>query len=425
MADGTTFGVPGVAGPARTGQPGAGAARGESGTPGTAATIPLIAEHDSWITVDPVLGCPADCAYCYLGTYNLRATRPARRATPQMVSAALADYLHGRRALVLDPAADATPICLGNYTDMVIARSNRDSLVQYLEAIIAVLPGWRPLVVVTKGELDAELVAQVDTLRWPVYWFLSQSLATDNGMALEFGPVATMSTTLANAELVATSRHQQAVHFWRPFVPELRPYRADLPRLVGTLRSAGLVCSVVLGLKRGPGVPTGDARLRAALAGSLAAPSDGDEVFDIDGWHDLRLAATEVGYPVYRNTSCALGLLGRRHETLGTWREPVSHRLCLPAICPAEQRGRCSDASTGVTLSGEPGLAERVERFLGLPAGTVTCDLADRQMAIPAVIGEHDYNVLTHGLAATFHIRPRQVRREKAWLGAFGGEFQA
>src|SRR5687768_6686868 len=99
----------------------------------TRAAVPLVAEHDSWITVDPILGCPADCAYCYLGPLGLRAARPEMRATPEMVVAAVEDHLYGRRAGVIDPAYDKTPLCVGNYTDMVLTRPNRDALVRIVE----------------------------------------------------------------------------------------------------------------------------------------------------------------------------------------------------------------------------------------------------------------------------------------------------
>ena len=72
--------------------------------------VPLVAEHDSWITVDPIVGCPADCAYCYLGPLGLRATRPTLRATPEMLVAAVEDHLFGRRAGVVDPVYDQTPL---------------------------------------------------------------------------------------------------------------------------------------------------------------------------------------------------------------------------------------------------------------------------------------------------------------------------
>jgi hypothetical protein len=387
----------------------------------TRAAVPLVAEHDSWITVDPILGCPADCAYCYLGPLGLRATRPAVRASPEMVVAAVEDYLGGRRAGVIDPAYDNTPLCIGNYTDMVLSRPNRDALVRIVELLGERVPR-RPVVVVTKGRLDPDLLAALDRPGLPIYWFLSQSMGRLTGLPLERGPIADLDTTLDNARLVSRTTHQKAVHFWRPFVAELRQSRADLRTLVGRLATSGLSCSVAVGLTRGPGVPLRDERLVTLLDRSMAAPAEQWEVFDADGWEDAREAAAAAGYPLYRNTSCALALLSGQPEALGTWRPPYAEHRCLPATCPLGQRGRCGGG--GAAPAGTAGewtaggtLAARVAAFLSLDAGSVSVTAGE--LVIGDMIDEFDYNTLLHGYGRHLAIRAQGVRRQKAWLGSF------
>lgn len=409
------------------------------------AAVPLVAEHDSWITVDPILGCPADCAYCYLGPLGLRATRPTPRATPEMVVAAVEDYLNGRRAGVVDPAHDQTPLCVGNYTDMVLTRANRDALVRLVELLAERIPR-RPIVVVTKGRLDPDLLAALDAPGFPIFWFLSQSMARPAGLPLERGPIADLDTTLDNARLVSRTSHQKAVHFWRPFVAELCPSGADLEKLVGRLATSGLSCSVVVGLTRGPGVPLADERLVTLLDQSVAAPADEWEVFDDEGWAVAREAAAVSGYPLYRNTSCALALLSGQPEALGTWRPPYAEHRCLPAACPLAQRGRCRTAelamselrsaatrTDGAGARGAPTstaagagewtegatLAARVAAFLSLDAGLVSASTGE--LVIGAMIDEFDYNTLLHGFGRRLAIRAQGVRRQKAWLGSFTG----
>jgi hypothetical protein len=399
----------------------------------TRAVVPLVAEHDSWITVDPILGCPADCAYCYLGPLGLRATRPTVRATPEMVVAAVQDYLSGRRAGVVDPARDQTPLCVGNYTDMVLTRANRDTLVRIVELLAERIPR-RPVVVVTKGRLDPDLLAALEVPGFPIFWFLSQSMARPAGLPLERGPVADLDTTIDNARLVARTSHQKAVHFWRPFVAELRPSRADLEKLVGRLATSGLSGSVVVGLTRGPGVPLGDERLATLLEQSVEAQADTWEVFDEEGWVIARDAAAAAGYPLYRNTSCALALLTAQAEALGTWRQPYAEHRCLPAACPLAQRGRCRAAALAMSdprsaptstaaAAGEwtdgATLAARVATFLSLDAGLVS--VTTGELVISAMIDEFDYNTLLHGYGRQLAIRAQGVRRQKAWLGSFTG----
>jgi hypothetical protein len=379
--------------------------------------VPLVAEHDSWITVDPIVGCPADCAYCYLGPLGLRATRPALRATPEMLVAAVEDHLFGRRAGVVDPVYDQTPLCVGNYTDMLLTRPNRDALVRIVELLAERIPR-RPVVVVTKGRLDPDLLAALDRPGFPIFWFLSQSMARPAGVPLERGPIADLDTTLDNARLVSRTTHQKAVHFWRPFVAELRPSRGDLEKLVGRLATSGLSCSVVVGLTRGPGVPLADERLVTLLDQSMAAPAEQWEVFDDEGWAEARDAAVAVGYPLYRNTSCALALLSGQPEALGTWRPPYAEHRCLPAACPLAQRGRCALAAAGEWTDGAT-LAARVAAFLSLDAGQVS--VTTGELVISDMIDEFDYNTLLHGYGRHLAIRAQGVRRQKAWLGSFTG----
>jgi hypothetical protein len=381
------------------------------------AAVPLVAEHDSWITVDPIVGCPADCAYCYLGPLGLRATRPTLRATPEMLVAAVEDHLFGRRAGIIDPAYDQTPLCVGNYTDMLLTRPNRDALVRIVELLAERIPR-RPVVVVTKGRLDPELLAALDRPGFPIFWFLSQSMARPAGVPLERGPIADLDTTIDNARLVSRTTHQKAVHFWRPFVAELRPARGDLEKLVGRLATSGLSCSVVVGLTRGPGVPLADERLVTLLDRSMAEPAQRSEVFDEEGWAEARDAAAAAGYPLYRNTSCALALLSGQPEALGTWRSPYAEHRCLPAACPLAQRGRCALAAGGKWTGGAT-LAARVAAYLSLDVAQVSVTAGE--LVISDMIDEFDYNTLLHGYGRHMAIRAQGVRRQKAWLGSFTG----
>jgi hypothetical protein len=378
----------------------------------------VVAEHDTWISLDPVIGCPADCAYCYLGPLRYKARKPMQRVDIESTGDRLRSYLYGRRSELIDPDTDRTPICLGNYTDMFMTRENRRAVPAILDRITSVLPP-RLLVFITKSALDEEIVKTVDGFGWPVLWFFSQSFAFLKQGKLETGPVADFDTTIANAELVAAAENQNAAHFWRPFVRELVPPLGERPRIIERLKDSGMRCSVVIGMARGPGTPVDDVRLHAELPSTFEDGSAG-EVIDLASWHDIRTTAHELDYPVYRHTSCAIALAESRPEQLGTWAGAAAQEHCLPCSCPVAQRGRCDsmrvdpiDCDSIRTFAGE------VAKFLGLEAGDVGYDVAGRSIHIHTDISEFDFNVVLHAAEGRYSIRAGSIAPSKAWQGPF------
>lgn len=374
----------------------------------------LIAEHDTWISLDPVLGCPADCAYCYLGPMNLRAKKPTARVTPAEMARSLRSYLHGQRAELIDPQDDPTPLCLGNYTDMLMTRENRRFLVDTVRELDGVVPP-RPLVLITKAAIARELVAELDETGWPIVWFFTQSFARDRGMELERGRIADFETTLRNALLVSASRHQHAVHFWRPFVAELAPPQGLQP-VIRRLRDSGMCCSVVTGMHVGPGVPMADPRLRALLP-SVAAARNRIQVIDGAGWREAAAAGRRADYPIYRHSSCAIALVRATGEQLGTWRTDMRWNRCLPCSCPDSQRSNCR--VLGISGAGESadiaGFGERLTKFLGITPEQVSWDSDKGYLDIEASVSEFNYNTILHAARGRYVVSARSVAWQRAW----------
>jgi hypothetical protein len=300
---------------------------------------------------------------------------------------------------------------------MFMTAHSRRIVPRIIERLADVIPP-RPVVLITKAAITETMVTELDAFGWPIAWFFSQSFARDRGVGLERGRIADFGTTLANARAVSASRHQQAVHFWRPFVRELSPSAPDRVQIVRRLRDAGMRCSVVVGMKRGPGVPARDGRLRAHLRSGIEETPDRSEVLDRDGWSELADAARRAGYPIYRHSSCAIALVRRRIEQLGTWRTDLFPDRCLPCSCPAAQRRRCGshvtarDGTEGATV-----FAERIAGFLGLNGDLVSCDDVSGYLYIDTPVSEFDYNVILHASMGRYVPVVQSVRGQKAWPG--------
>lgn len=303
-----------------------------------AKRIPIISEHDTWISVDPVIGCPASCAYCYLGPIGLTGRQPRVRLSAAQAVELLRDYLRATRD-DLQGASDATPICLGNYTDMLMTEGNRRYLLEFArQAADAELN--RPLVVVSKGNMPRDLAESLDSLGMTVLIFHTQSFhRTTLSARTERGPVLAPEQTFELGAVYAGLTNVTPVHFWRPITRETVP-SADWATEVATrLKAAGFACSVAIGLAVGVGVSQSDL-VRTGLLTQYSAICD--EKWDEQVWRDISQAAKSVGYPVYRSTSCAIALATRKPESLGVWdARRGAADLCLPCNCPTEQRYVC------------------------------------------------------------------------------------
>ncbi|MFE4969521.1 hypothetical protein [Streptomyces sp. NPDC056660] len=381
---------------------------------------PLIAEHDTWISLDPVVGCPADCGYCYLGPLGLRGTKPMHRVTPHRMAQLVHSYLNGRRARIIDTTSDFTPLCFGNYTDMAMTRDNAGMIVATLKELSKLIPP-RLTVLITKAEVRESLAAELDTLAWPIVWFFSQSFAKDQGVELERGRIADFEMTLRNARLVSSFRYQHAVHFWRPFVYELSHALSDYRPTVRRLLDAGMQASIVAGMRTGPGVPLDDPRVVTQLPSCTRTRPGQREVFNKAGWSDLTAAAREVGYPVYRHSSCALALIRSTPEKLGTWRTEIFADRCLPCSCPQPQRARCGQYSStqSEVTDGAKIFCARVAAFLDLSQDAISFDSATGRVLIAAEVSDLEYNTILHAAGGRFIIVVKSVNFGRAWQSAW------
>lgn len=85
----------------------------------------LIKQHDSWISIDPVVGCNAGCRYCVLRTTFQNNTAPTLYTDPEVIG----DRLRESKFYSEDAI-----FCLFNYTDALLGK-NKDYLVQCLKVL--------------------------------------------------------------------------------------------------------------------------------------------------------------------------------------------------------------------------------------------------------------------------------------------------
>lgn len=382
--------------------------------------IPLISEHDSWISLDPVVGCPASCAYCFVAKHNLIGTKPRVRATPAQAVDALTDYL-ARDATLRDVGCGGPRLaCMGNFTDMFMG-ANRDYALEYARLHHAHFPEV-PLVFITKAMLESDTIAALDEIGHVILFFISQSFFRwyRRNSGVERG-IASPEASARNWRLLAGTAHLKPLHYWRPLTWQNVPDSNAARRQLEFVRDAGALASVAVGLKHGDFLRSRfanpDHPLHAALSGQSDAATPIFETFPPDLRELVLSEARHVGHPTYLHTSCAASLALAEAEYLQTWRAPLRQMRCEPACCPASQRQRCDAASAGAGPSAR--LLKNLAGNLRLPEGAVGWNPAAAAIDVAAELPQPLQCRLQHVVG--FRIAPLAVRRAREWVGTISG----
>jgi hypothetical protein len=377
--------------------------------------VPLVSEHDTWISVDPVTGCLANCTYCYLGPLGLRGRRPRIRIGPADLAAEVGRYLDERGTGGSYERLSGTPVCFGNYTDTFMSDDTIGYFREYAKLHAESFPS-HPLCVVTKARLRAGDLDLLDQLEHPVVVFVSQSfLRQPGGPNPERGPTSQPEHTLRNIRLITDTRNLKAVHFLRPATRRAIPDPGGALEVLRQIRDAGCLATVSVGLKVGPGVKLADDELLALLGDGNEAVPGTSEIFPEDVREYLLRAAAQLRYPLYFHTSCAIALATGRAESLGTWREPVRATRCEPCQCPAPQRERC-DAARELPVTASAAVTRLAPSF-GLPEGSVRWSPGESAFRLERPVRQYTFNLLVHALPG--RVVGESVQADEAWLGPF------
>jgi DNA repair photolyase len=378
--------------------------------------VPYVSEHDTWISIDPIVGCPAKCTYCYLGPLGLRARRPEIRITPALLASKLRNYLAERGSKDSYMRLAHTPVCFGNYTDTFMSRENIEYFLKYAKIHAANFPD-HPLCVVTKARLEATDLRRLDSLQHMIIVFLSQSFLDRPGIGIiERGPTSKPTDTVENIRMISALCNIRAVHFLRPATRRAVPSLTRALEVLREVRDAGCLATVTVGLKVGPGVKLTESELLDLLGEESKAIPGCSEVFPQDVRENLLGAARALDYPVYFHTSCAVALARGRAEMLGTWREPVRATRCLPVQCPAAQRELCDTARMRADDPSQAEVARLALRFR-LPEGSLHWSESESAFRLERPVRQYTFNTLVHALP--YRIVGSDVKPDEAWLGPF------
>ncbi len=378
--------------------------------------VPLIAQHESWISVDPIVGCPAACAYCYLHPLGLTRARPETVATPAHVYDALLAHPLLRKTEISDARTEATvPIAFGNYTDMGLTPHNRAYLIELLEEHARRCPDL-PVVVVTKSVLSHDYLTRLNDLGVNVIFFISLSFM---GREFESG-TQPWEERLENFARIAEQPNLRAVHYWRPVTSLSLPDRAAAERQMRTVMEAGAKVSVVTGLAFGeklarlfstdPANPLRDYFVSHVEQHRISP----NIIFEADLRQAVVDVAHELNYPVYFHASCAVAFWRGEAEYSGTFRKRHAPSKCLPATCPPTQRAHCAGLAARWPAPA-PEVLARLAAQVGLPIEAVSFEAETDIIHVRGSLTQAQQTFLSH--ATSFPVRGEAVIPTMEWVG--------
>ena len=378
--------------------------------------IPLVAQHESWISLDPIRGCPASCVYCYLEPPGLTRKVPvASEDASEVVYQKLSEYQYLEKSQFSDvPVGRSFPIAIGNYTDMCLTSKNRQYLLSLLCEHKRCMPNT-PVCIVTKAVLDYTFLEAVNDIGVTTIFFISLSFLPSK---FEKGAPPTTSR-LENFGRIAQFANLHAVHFWRPVMSINVPDREAAFQQIEQLKSNSASVSVITGLKFGDNLAkVFSSKEQHALQKFFIAQAKRshlkNEILEPEVQKMIFSVAKERSYAVFLHTSCAVSFVLGQPDYNATFRKPHLESRCLTSTCPSSQRERCFNFKTSSIIpSGR--LLEQVAQNLQIPSTAVTYSEED-VIVVDAVLTQEQQTFLTQSTG--FPVRGKALIPTLEWVGS-------
>ena len=281
----------------------------------------LIRQHDSWLSVDPVVGCPYDCQYCILKIDGLTNKKPQEVVNIEKTLDKLSKHKHF--------IPNVTKISYGNNTDAFYS-GNIENTLEFIEKFRS--RGYdNPIAISTKSPISHSQALQLHKIAGPnLLLFLSYS-GLDNNVekGIDHEGLKNNFSTLSAADI-------NILHYWRPLLESNTTENKILEVL--ELVSKYSTASICIGLKSTP-------RLYNIFSDTeeLSLPKEFQDKYvnyleDRTASKILSLSALKYpNYPIYFRTSCAVSYALRQDD----YTETFESKACLSSQCPTTQRNVC------------------------------------------------------------------------------------
>lgn len=284
----------------------------------------IIRQDDTWIAVDPVVGCAKNCQYCFLQIYGATPKKGDIIASPDETINSLLSYKTYR---------PESPVMLASETDAFMNTSNIDYYSKFLQRYDERGVG-NTLAFVTKCHVPDQFIDLTNSLKnTRVIFYLSYS-----GLDKPIEPTTNVHELKKNFPRLSEAG-LDVIHYWRPFLPQ-NSTPEKIAEVIDYVAKYAK-CTVAAGLKLNEGILQNVSKFWPELSSQQIEYEKVAAVWP-SGARDYVEQYTRTqhpNYPLFWVNSCALAYTLEEPEFNGMYNSNV----CERNHCPLPQRNICED----------------------------------------------------------------------------------
>lgn len=305
---------------------------------------PGIRQDNTWLVVDPIVGCNNNCQYCFLRIYNKATTKPSVVFSPEEAVDKLVNYW---------AFGEFSYPMIGSETDVFLCDNSINYLMQFIEAYEK--RGIKnPLCISTKCYIPDYFVDFISQKRNVNFiFYLSYS-----GLPKEIEPHVEISNIVLNFKRLSYIGHKP-IHLFRPIMPQNSTIEVFESVISSIAEYAD--CSVLRGLNLNKELQ----KLIWFWDDAQSGNFDFSKTVSLwpKGWYErlCQVKSKFPDYPIFFKNSCAISYKCGKPEFVGT----MGSNKCISCWCPKEHRHMCESNNEFVSSSDIKKLSEELKR-LGL-----------------------------------------------------------
>ena len=329
--------------------------------------------HDTWLAIDPVIGCHLNCQYCYLRLVDWTGVAPQKLfSVDEIIS-----MLHSHHYFI----PHKTPLAVGTTTDIFLPE-NKGVAVEIAKKLDQ-LGYTNPLIFITKQLIPLETIIEFKRIQHVrLIFILSYS-----GLPASIEKGVNPQNNRENFRQLA-EHNLSSIHYWRPLIP-LNGTDEKLNEILDFVVQYAS-SSIYIGLRFNPALNE-LYKNNEILRFPSTHQNLNDEYILPQIEQRLREIATKKypEYPLYKHTSCAISNLLNQPDYNATL---YNKQVCIiNSRCPSGQRAICQNAKSVPTEEKVQLLIDKLERPLDF-------HIDENYIEIQGMISQQDFSFLMHNL---------------------------